>query len=72
MKFGTKMHLGTENSNWLGAIRKLMSELFQGAFSFSVHMFACKNEDVIICHISIWTTRKQEELDISKFRRAYL
>ena len=47
MKFGTKMHLGVKDSNWLGAMRKLMSELFGGGGgSFSVHMFACKNKNV--------------------------
>ena len=34
MKFCRKMHLGAENSNWLGATRKLMSELFQEDFIF--------------------------------------
>ena len=42
MKFGTKMHSWVENSNLLGVIRKLMS------FSFSVWLFACKDEKVSI------------------------
>ena len=42
MKIGTKMHVGVENLNLFGPMQKLMSELFQGEYSFSAHMFPVK------------------------------
>ena len=48
---------------------KLMSELFQGEFSFSAHMFACKDENLKffslqvhnLSHTIRQTTRKRKE-----------
>ena len=62
-------HKGVENSNCLAAIRKLMSELVQGRFSFSVLMLTCKDENVKFLRLKVHnlsstskqTTRKREE-----------
>ena len=41
MKYSTKVHLEVENSNWFGALRKLMSELFRGGGIFVFGPYVC-------------------------------
>ena len=58
MKYGTKMHLGVKNWNWLGAMQKLMSELFQGDFCFLpiCLLVKMKMSDFLAFMFIIWVT----------------
>ena len=64
--FGAKMHLRVESSNWLGAMWKVMLELFPGQFLFFVHMFACEVENLkfIVWVTPIGRPQEDEKLDI--------